>query len=65
MDVERFAAKLDRSIATLQLYRDRPELLEALSRESQGIVVEIDGLARMLPAARYLRAAGRAGDGTG
>ncbi|MGO8722640.1 MAG: hypothetical protein ACLQRM_07885 [Acidimicrobiales bacterium] len=56
MDVERFAAKLDRSIATLQFYRDRPKLLELLSRESQGLVVEIDGLARMLPAARYLQA---------
>ncbi|MGA3217184.1 MAG: hypothetical protein ABSD97_16010 [Acidimicrobiales bacterium] len=56
MDVERFAAKLDRSIATLQFYRDQPELLECLSRESQGLVVEIDGLARMLPAARYLKA---------
>jgi len=54
MDVGRFATKLDRTIKVLEYYRSQPELLESLSQESQGLIVEIDGLARMLPAARYL-----------
>ena len=54
MDSQRFANKLDRSIAVLEFYRTHVDLLECLSTESQGLLVEIDGLAHMLPAARYV-----------
>ena len=47
-------SKLDAAIEDLDFYRRTPELLACLSRESQGLLVEIHGLTRLLPAARYV-----------
>jgi hypothetical protein len=54
VDLERFVSKLDAAIEDLDFYRRTPELLACLSRESQGLLVEIHGLTRLLPAARYV-----------
>ncbi len=51
---ERFATKLDKSIEVLEVYRSHPELVACLSEHSQGILVEIHGLTRLLPAAYYV-----------
>ena len=53
-DVDRFAGKLDRAIEVLEVYRSHPELIACLSENSQGILVEIHGLTRLLPAAYYV-----------